>query len=315
MAPDTKLKDSKTENIPEEKPLNINGFNEDDVLEEKPLNLNKFTKEGIPEEKALNQNGLIEETEKKRNCYETCLYVLKNVTVEPTMFFFIMGAIFTMQTSQNLSLDKACRVNLNFTTEICDSLRQQTLESQNHYEKETQRLLATYLSYKTYIQATIPSFIALCAGSFSDKVGRRKIFLLISITGQIVGCINNIINTYFFYELSLEVLIFSDALIDAMFGSWCLAIFTIFAYISAVTREDERTFRMGLINFSMTVGFPIGMGLSGVMLKKTGYFGCYGLALCLHFLNFMYNSFILKDPKRTAEQKEVIISIFVKIVH
>lgn len=307
MAAETKQKYSKTDSIAEEKPLNQNGFIEEDILEKKPLNQNGFMEEDIPEKKSLNQNEFIEDTQVKRTCCETCLHILKNVTVEPTMFFFIMAAIFTMQTSQNLSLDKACRVNLNFTTEICDSLRLQTLESQNQYERETQKLLASYLPYKTYIQATIPSFLALCAGSFSDKIGRRKIFLIIPIIGQILACISNIINTYFFYELSLEVLIFSEAVIDAMFGSWCLAICTMFAYISAVTRDDERTFRMGLINFSMTVGFPIGMGLSGVMLKKTGYFGCYGLALGLHFVNLLYNSLILKDPKRTPKQKEVII--------
>lgn len=261
--------------------------------------------EGIAEEKPLNQNGFIEEKIENKSCGATCLYILKNVTVEPTMFFFIIGAILMLQTSQNLSLDKACRVNLNFTTEICDSLRQQTLENQNVYEKETQKLLATYLPYKTYIQASIPSLLALCAGSFSDKIGRRKMFLIIGVTGQIITCTSNFINTYFFYELRLEVLIFSEALIDSIFGSWCLPLFTMFAYISAVTRDDERTFRMGLIHFSMTVGFPIGMGLSGVVLKKTGYYGCYGIAMCIFVINLLYNSFILKDPMRSPEQKQV----------
>lgn len=261
--------------------------------------------EDIAEEKPLNENGFIEEKVEKRNCGATCLYIIKNITVEPTMMFFIIGAILMIQTTQNLSLDKACRVNLNFTTEICDSLRQQTLESQNIYELETQKLLATYLPYKTYIQAIIPSLLALCAGSFSDTVGRRKIFLILAVIGQILTCTSHLINTYFFYELRLEVLVFSEALIDSVFGSWCLPLFTMFAYISAVTREDERTFRMGLIHFSMTVGFPIGMGLSGILLKKTGYFGCYGIGMCIFFLNLMYNSFILKDPKRTPEQQQV----------
>lgn len=267
--------------------------------------------ENVAEEKPLNQNGFIEEKDEKKSCGSTCLYIIKNITVEPTMILFIIAAILTIQTSQNLSLDKACRVNLNFTTEICDSLRQQSLESQNVYELETQKLLATYLPYKTYIQALVPSLLALCAGSFSDKIGRRKIFLIIAATGQIVTCISNFINIYFFYELSLEVLIFSEAVIDSVFGSWCLPLFTMFAYISAVTREDERTFRMGLIHFSMTVGFPIGMGLSGVVLKKTGYYGCYAISLTMAIINVMYNSFILKDPERTPEQKQVYYFVII----
>ncbi|XP_045446546.1 solute carrier family 46 member 3-like [Melitaea cinxia] len=60
---------------------------------------------------------------------------------------------------------------------------------------------------------------------------------------------------------------------------------------------------MGLINFSVTVGFPIGMGLSGILLKILGYYGCFGIVSSLHFINLVYTVFILKDPERTHEQK------------
>lgn len=266
----------------------------------------KQNEEDNSEQTPLNSVN-VSNTEVKRSCGAQCRYVMANVTVEPTMVLFVLSCILMMLTTQNLSLEKACRVNLNYSDEICQSLKLQQIGSQNEYERETQKLLAKFIASKTYITATVPCLLSLLAGSWSDKTGRRKAFLLIPMIGQILCCISNMINTYFLNELSLEVLIFSEAILEALSGSWCLAFFTIFAYISTITSEETRTFRMGLINFSMTVGFPIGMGLSGVILKNYGYYGCYGLALCLHIINFSYTAIFLKDPPRTLEQKEVII--------
>ncbi|XP_050342610.1 uncharacterized protein LOC126768499 isoform X1 [Nymphalis io] len=244
------------------------------------------------------QNG-----KKKRGFKETCCYVIQNTTVEPTMFFFVMPIIIGILTSQNLNLEKACRVNLNFTSEICDALKMQTLEEQNIYERDVQHLVAQAMSWRTYITATIPCILALFIGSWADRTGYRKIFIIYSIIGQMLISINGVINTYFFYEFRLEVIVFSEAIIDGLTGSWCVCFLTMFSYISAITNDQNRTFRMGLINFSLTVGFPIGMGVSGILLKSIGYYGCYGLVASLHFINLMYNIFVLKDPKRTPEQK------------
>ncbi|CAH0749896.1 unnamed protein product [Diatraea saccharalis] len=229
---------------------------------------------------------------------------LKNVTFEPTMFLFILAAIITMTTTQNLSLEKACRVNLNFTNEICSSLRQQNIENQNQYERETQKLLAAAMRLKTYITATVPCLMAIFIGAWSDETGHRKVFVIIPIVGQVLLNINSIINTYFFYEFPLEVLVLSESIIEGFSGGWCVCFTTIFSYISVITTEKTRTFRLGIVNFCMTVGFPVGMGLSGVLLKNFGFYGCYAIAGSLQFINMLYSSFAVKDPKRTPGQKK-----------
>lgn len=261
--------------------------------------------EEFKETDPLRENVEEQKEEKKRSVKETCCYVVKNITVEPTMFFFILAIIFGVILSQNLNIEKACRVNLNFTTEICDALKLQTLEEGNYYEREVQRLVAKALSWRTYITATLPCIMALFIGSWADKTGYRKIFIIIVLTGQMLISINGILNVYFFYELSLEVLVFSEALIDGISGSWCICLLTLFSYISAITTEENRTFRMGLINFSLTVGFPIGMASGGILYKSIGYYGCYGLVAGINLLNLLYNIFILKDPPRTPEQMSV----------
>lgn len=249
----------------------------------------------------------LQENEVKNNLKTTkqkISYVLKNITVEPTIGLFVLGCIVSMLTNQNLKLDKACRVNLNFSTEICDALRLRQ-EVNNTYEAATQKLVTKAMAWRSIITAIIPCFLALFIGSWSDLTGHRKIFIIIPILGQIMNNISNILNVIFFYQLPLEVLVLCDALIEGFSGGWCITFLSIFSYISSITKDEERTFRMGIVNFSLTVAFPIGMGLSGILLKLIGYYGCYAVGLAVHSVNLFYNVFILKDPPRSSEQKKV----------
>lgn len=269
--------------------------------------MNKEPKETDPLKKDEDKPGA------KRSFGANVANVLSNVTVEPAMLMFVMSAIITIITTQNLSLEKACRVNLNFTDEICDSLKMQEVDSQNIYERETQKLLAKSMASRTYISATIPCIMALFVGSWADMTGNRKLFMILPLSGQFLMCINNMINVYFFMQLPLEVLVYTEAVLEGFSGGWCVFFLTAFSYISAITTDETRTFRMGLISFAMTVGFPMGMGISGVLLKNFGYYGCYGLAATLHIINVLYNVCVLKDPERTKEQKKVIFMKYVCI--
>ncbi|XP_052751735.1 solute carrier family 46 member 3-like isoform X1 [Galleria mellonella] len=240
--------------------------------------------------------------EHKRNLVNSILNISRNITVEPSMILFIVPCMLSIQTSQNFNLDKACRVNLNFTDEICSGLRNQNMDAQNTYEMDTQKLVSSYLAMKTYLTATIPSLLSLFVGSWSDITGYRKIFIIIPIVGQLLVYLNSIINVFFFYELRLEAFVFTEAILESLSGNWCIMFLSIFSYISAITTVENRTFRMGIVSFCMTVSFPIGVGLSGILLKTIGYYGCYSISACLHLLNLLYNTCLLKDPERTPTQ-------------
>ncbi|XP_013134333.1 PREDICTED: solute carrier family 46 member 3-like [Papilio polytes] len=262
---------------------------------------NENTEAEFSETDPLKNKTKDEEQKETKSRKDTILNVVNNVSVEPTAFLFVLATILVLITTQNLSLEKACRVNLNYTSEICDSLRAQNMESQNEYERETQKLIASAMAWKTYLSATIPCVIALFVGSWSDRTGRRKVFIIYPLFGQILVCINALINTYFFHEIRLEYFVLFDGILEGIAGSWCVLFLVVFSYISAITSAENRTFRMGLVNFSMTAGFPIGMGISGIFLKTYGYYGCYGLACALHTTNVIYNLIFLKD---TAVKKD-----------
>lgn len=233
--------------------------------------------------------------------------VFKNITVEPITFLVITASLLNNIASQNLQLEKACRVNLKFSTEICDSLIHQDGEPNSVYERETQQLIASAITWKTYITATMACIVALLVGSFSDKTGHRKIFLIIPTTGLILNGFNSIINLYFFYETTLETLVFTGAVIDGLSGGLGILFMISFAYISAITSDKDRTFRIGILIFGVSIASFIGTALSGILLNALGYYGITGIYIFLNAVSVLYTIFVVKDPKRSPEQETVSV--------
>lgn len=48
--------------------------------------------------------------------------VVKNITVEPIVAAYIMPSVLSNLATQNLNLEKACRVNMNYGDDVCDAL-------------------------------------------------------------------------------------------------------------------------------------------------------------------------------------------------
>lgn len=63
----------------------------------------------------------------QRTWREKLRLVANNVTVEPILAAYIMPSVLSNLATQNLNLEKACRVNMAYGDEICDALtRRQT---------------------------------------------------------------------------------------------------------------------------------------------------------------------------------------------
>ncbi|KAI8428703.1 hypothetical protein MSG28_007409 [Choristoneura fumiferana] len=239
-------------------------------------------------------------------------YVSKHITVEPAGVLVLSASIFAAVCTQTLQLEKACRVNLNLGDEICTSLRNQDSDNNTQYEIKVQQYVATRLAWRSAIQSVIPCIILIFVGAWSDMTGRRIIVIMVPLFGEILQCISNIINVIFFDELPVEVLIFFDVFFPAILGGWSTLFLGLFSYMGDITTVENRTHRLGFVQFCTFVGLPIGMGLSGVVLKKFGYYAVYGTSLIIHLINVTYISLRLKDPERTKEQKKETIRVVFK---
>ncbi|CAH2075033.1 unnamed protein product, partial [Iphiclides podalirius] len=198
---------------------------------------------------------------------EKMKYVKSNITVEPILTLFMVPSVLTLLAAQNLYIDKACRVNLQFGDEVCMDLRLRKTDNHTSQEIEVQKLIASVQSWRSVVNTIVPTLLMLFIGAWSDKTGRRKICMLMPIFAELMTCLLNIINTYFFYEISVEWTVLIDIIFPSLTGGW----------------------------YTMFLGFPIGMGFSGVLIKYLGYYGVFSIAGSIHLFNFCYLYFTIED--------------------
>ncbi|XP_050342620.1 proton-coupled folate transporter-like isoform X1 [Nymphalis io] len=222
-------------------------------------------------------------------------YVKANITVEPVLALFVMPSVLAMLATQNLNLDKACRVNLEFEDLVCTNLRLRKRANHTFEEDEVQKLIASVQAWKSVILTAVPTTLMLFIGAWSDKTGRRKICMTMPIIGEILTCLLNMTNTYFFYEVSVELTVFMEVIFQSLTGGWYTMLLGTYSYLGDITSKETRTFRLGILSLCMTVGFPIGMGLSGVLLKYAGYYGVFSMAAFFQFINLCYVIFLIDD--------------------
>lgn len=234
-------------------------------------------------------------------------FIKANITVEPVLAFFVMPSVLAMLATQNLNLEKACRVNLEFSDVACTALRLRKRANFTYEEDEVQKLIASVQAWKSVIHTAVPTLLMLFIGAWSDKTGKRKICMLMPIFGEFTTCVLNMINTYFFYEVPVEWTVFMEVIFPSLTGGWYTMFLGTFSYLGDITSKETRTFRMGILNLCMTVGFPIGMGLSGILLRYVGYYGVFSISALLQFINFCYVLFMIDDHTWLENKDKVCI--------
>ncbi|KAJ0180107.1 hypothetical protein K1T71_004698 [Dendrolimus kikuchii] len=255
---------------------------------------------GTAEEQPLN---IKKEIPKRKSFKEQLSYIKANITVEPVLACYVIPGVLARLATQNLNLDKACRVNKQFGDKVCDALIAREGDKYMQEELAVQELIAGMESWKNVLLTAIPSFFILFLGAWSDRTGKRKICIMLPIIGELLTCLSNMLNAYYFYELPVQVTMFFDAFFPAITGGWITTYMGAFSYISDVSSEESRTFRVGVTNLCLTAGTPIGSVLSGVLLKHVGYYGVFGLSSVLYILSIIYGFVYIKDPERNITDK------------
>lgn len=268
------------------------------------------TKNSTPEEQPLEEKTIKKESFEKRNYLEKLWLIKSNISVEPILAGLIIPSMLAKLAIQNLNLDKACRVRLNYTDEICDSL----IERKGNltlYEGEVQKVISNIETWKSVVQTALPTILVIFMGAWSDRTGNRKLCILLPIFGEFLVCISNILSTYFFYEISIEVTMLLEALCPALTGGWVMVYLGVFSYISDITDEESRTFRVGLVNLCMTAGIPIGTALSGILLKIWGYYGIFLLSGTIYLVTFTYGCIYLKSKTKPGIENSGKVSKYI----
>ncbi|XP_054280936.1 solute carrier family 46 member 3 [Macrosteles quadrilineatus] len=233
---------------------------------------------------------------------EKARYLFQNTTVEPMLACYVIPSVLASLATQNLNLEKACRVNLRYPDEVCDALEARQTANYTMEEMQVQQLVAGMSIWKTLLQSSVPAVLIMFLGSWSDRRRRRKPCMLMPIVGEFLTSIGLILCTYFFYELPMEVCGATEALFPAITGGWMTMFMAIFSYIGDITTTENRTLRIGVVNVFCSVGIPIGTALSGVLYKEIGFYGVFSLAACIYVFSFTYGLLRIEEPRGPSVQ-------------
>lgn len=248
---------------------------------------------------------------------EKLRYIKSNITVEPIFAGLTIPSTLSRLAIQNLNLEKTCRIKLNLGETVCDSLINRNGNfSLNHtidYEGDVQRVISSIETWKSIIQTAIPTFLVILMGAWSDRTGNRKICILLPILGDFLVCVSNMISTIFFDEISVEVTMFFEAIFPAITGGRVMVYLGVFSYISDITNEESRTFRVGIVNLCLTAGIPIGTALSGILLKLWGYYGVFTISGSIYLMTLTYGFMRLKSSTKPIkdEDEKVCCCVFI----
>lgn len=235
---------------------------------------------------------------KERQTFFNKLSILKNyITVEPLLACYVLPSVLASIAVQNLNLEKACRVNLNYGKETCDGLIQQKTSNDSFEEREVQAQVAYMTAWRMPLQTALPAVIILFVGAWSDKTGRRKPCMLIPMIGEFTTSLGLMLCTYYFLEWPLEVAGVIEGLPPALLGGWATMFMAIFSYLADHTTPEERTFRIGIVNVFISVAVPVGTALSGIMLKGLGFYGVFAVCLVIYVIGFIYGLSTIKDKR------------------
>lgn len=154
---------------------------------------------------------------KEMSIGEKIHYIYDRITLEPMVACFVLPSMLLMLGVQNLNLEKACRVNLDYNETVCDALRVRETAHYADQEVEIQKLVARMTGWKTAINSTVPCLLILFFGSWSDRHGKRKPCILIPLCGQIIMAFSLLLCVYF-DRTPIEVAIFVEVFFPCITG-------------------------------------------------------------------------------------------------
>lgn len=137
-------------------------------------------------------------------------------------------------------------------------------------EEESQKLLARIKGIRAPISAIFPLIIVLFAGGYSDKYNLRKPCMIIPVVGDMCAVIVLLIASIFMYQLPMEFSGYLEKIFPAITGNFTLMIMGIFSYLTAISKEEDRTFRFGLFSAMVSV-IPTLSFLAGPLYYALGY--------------------------------------------
>ncbi|XP_014256394.1 solute carrier family 46 member 3 [Cimex lectularius] len=242
-------------------------------------------------------------------------HVIANITVEPILCCYLLPNVLAALTIMNLNLEKACRVNLHYNDSVCDAHSARNSTGIEMEEEKIQEIVVAMNYWQSILRSSLPAVLILFFGSFSDRSGRRKPFMLLPIVGELFTVVGLLLCTYYYYEWPMEVAGVIEALFPALTGGWTTMFMAVFSFMGDITTLEMRTVRLGIVNVFVSIAAPVGIILSGYLYQLIGFYGVFSTVAVLYFLGLIYGQMRLKEAKTPNKLQHGFCKEFLNPTH
>ncbi|XP_045611721.2 proton-coupled folate transporter [Procambarus clarkii] len=221
---------------------------------------------------------------------------LADVTVEPALMLHSIAFTIDQVYLTNLRIDKICLISFKYSAEIC-----RNLDAGNHTveQDEVQRLASDYNVYYHWAEY-LPALISLAIlGAWGDTRGRR-LPLILPFIGGLLTSLAFLANVYW-WTLPAPFLILSKVPLGITGGMLGLDM-NVCAYMSAISRNRSRTFRLSSTEWLKYGCYPLGTYLALLLYGYGGYLAVFLFQVLLYAAALVYLVVRLKEPSSKREE-------------
>ncbi|KAF7988288.1 hypothetical protein HCN44_009933 [Aphidius gifuensis] len=249
----------------------------------------------MSEESLPSTNGGNEEHVESHGILSKYFKWVRYVSVEPTMWLYMMAFMTTTVIEQSLFSYKACRVDHNLTEEIFSKFHQ----------------------WNDISGHVVPIILALFLGNWSDRRG-RKLPLVIGLTGKAIYSGMVVVNMLQ-PNWNLNMIVWTATIPSGMLGGDVAIFASCFAYIADVSSHKQRTLRVTILDIAYLSAMPTGIYLGSYLYNKVfdkSYTIMFAINTSLLVLSIIYSLIFLKwqtnERQKPVDTKNIISDFFDK---
>ncbi|XP_026298072.1 proton-coupled folate transporter isoform X3 [Apis mellifera] len=232
---------------------------------------------------------------------------IKDVSVEPTMWLFMMAFMITSVVEQAFFVYKSCRVDHGYSEKICSNLNDnETIKT------AVQLTVSNFHQWNNIAGHVVPIILAFFYGNWSDRRG-RKLPLIMGLLGKFIYSfmivINSMMDTW-----NLNTVVYFATLPMGMLGGDVVIFGSCFAYISDITSIQQRTLRITILDVIYLSTMPTGVALGSYIYSNVvnkSYTIMFIINATLLFLAILYS--LIKLKWQTLPQQQVLMAMLIGV--
>ncbi|CAL1274741.1 unnamed protein product [Larinioides sclopetarius] len=236
---------------------------------------------GQQKETPTNKNG--------KGVLLTLKSICSQITVEPFLFFCLLGYTARLVSFQSLLMDRSCRNIYEFDDSICGNL------DKHANEKLKSSVTGNNLYTAVMLLGSLPAaVVAIFLGPWSDKY-TRKYPMIMSATGMFFEALATAILTFFPRISPIWYVV--ATIFTGLSGGLIISMSSAASYISDITDERSRAGRFAVVEFANISAIVMGNLVGGQIYKSYGYQEVMVISPISFGCAILYAIIIIKETK------------------